>query len=397
MDYKLSILTGNKKNQLIAAGNPVELKPVDIRSYESDNISISEEIQSSYKEKNLSGHDIFNVIGNALAIEDIHQGDLVLGKLLNSEEKTQIKSGDVLIFRINHESERYKNFPNIPDFKLRKFRTFISFSNEENDNETIIAQVAPIMSEIQQPHIKEKFIKKLDEAKKVLKGESLLLLSVNYLNEDIDFSFHTLADLYARVDYIAKIEKNGEHNEIKELISVNENKDEHLKKALQYLASHKINQYFCSTKESFRKEALINIFTHAQSQIRGAFNRLSDITNDNELMFKLSEFLRKGGKVDLIVYNNDQWTFEQFILHYNLTNLETLISIKQTPQGAQFARNDNGIKNGITFCLGDEDMYVLRPNINAPFVECNFNNSDFYNIISPIFEQQMQTLPNIGL
>lgn len=302
-----------------------------------------------------------------------------------------------MIFRINHESERYKNFPNIPDFKLRKFRTFISFSNEENDNETIIAQVAPIMSEIQQPHIKEKFIKKLDEAKKVLKGESLLLLSVNYLNEDIDFSFHTLADLYARVDYIAKIEKNGEHNEIKELISVNENKDEHLKKALQYLASHKINQYFCSTKESFRKEALINIFTHAQSQIRGAFNRLSDITNDNELMFKLSEFLRKGGKVDLIVYNNDQWTFEQFILHYNLTNLETLISIKQTPQGAQFARNDNGIKNGITFCLGDEDMYVLRPNINAPFVECNFNNSDFYNIISPIFEQQMQTLPNIGL
>lgn len=397
MDYKLSILTGNKKNQLIAAGNPVELKPVDIRSYESDNISISEEIQSSYKEKNLSGYDIFNVIGNALAIEDIHQGDLVFGKILNAEEKTQIKSEDVLIFRINHESERYKNFPNIPDFKLRKFRTFISFSNEENDNETIIAQVAPIMSEIQQPHIKEKFIKKLDEAKKVLKGESLLLLSVNYLNEDIDFSFHTLADLYARVDYIAKIEKNGEHNEIKELISVNENKDEHLKKALQYLASHKINQYFCSTKESFRKEALINIFTHAQSQIRGAFNRLSDITNDNELMFKLSEFLRKGGKVDLIVYNNDQWTFEQFILHYNLTNLETLISIKQTPQGAQFARNDNGIKNGITFCLGDEDMYVLRPNINAPFVECNFNNSDFYNIISPIFEQQMQTLPNIGL
>lgn len=87
MDYKLSILTGNKKNQLIAAGNPVELKPVDIRSYESDNISISEEIQSSYKEKNLSGYDIFNVIGNALAIEDIHQGDLVLGKILNAEEK----------------------------------------------------------------------------------------------------------------------------------------------------------------------------------------------------------------------------------------------------------------------------------------------------------------------
>lgn len=397
MDYKLSILTGNKKTQLIAAGNPVELKPVDIRSYESDNISISEEIQSSYKEKNLSGYDIFNVLGNALAIEDIQQGDLILGKILNAEERTQIKSEDVLIFRINHKSERYKNFPNIPDFKLRKFRTFISFSNEENDNETIIAQVVPIMSEIQQPHIKEKFIKKLDEAKKVLKDESLLLLSVNYLNEDIDFSFHILADLYARVDYIAKIEKNGEHNEIKELISVNENKDEHLKKALQYLASHKINQYFCSTKEFFRKEALINIFTHAQSQIRGAFNRLSDITNDNELMFKLSEFLRKGGKVDLIVYNNDQWTFKQFISHYNLTNLETHISIKQTPQGAQFVRNDNGIKNGITFCLGDEDMYVLRPNINAPFVECNFNNRDFYNIISPIFEQQMQTLPNIGL
>ena len=78
-------------------------------------------------------------------------------------------------------------------FPAWKFRTFISFSNEENDNETIIAQVTPVMSEIQQPHIREKFIKKLDEAKKVLKDESLLLLSVNYLNEDIDFSFHSLA------------------------------------------------------------------------------------------------------------------------------------------------------------------------------------------------------------
>lgn len=76
-----------------------------------------------------------------------------------------------MIFRINHESERYKNFPNIPDFKLRKFRTFISFSNEENDNETIIAQVAPIMSEIQQPHIKEKFIKNWMKPKRFLRGK----------------------------------------------------------------------------------------------------------------------------------------------------------------------------------------------------------------------------------
>lgn len=397
MDYKLSILTGKKKIQLIIAGNPVELKQANIYPNETDDLSISEEIQSFYKEKNLSDYDIFNVQGNALAIEDIHQGDLIFSKILNAEERTQIKSGDVLVFHVNHKSERYKNFSNIPDFKLRKFRTFISFSNEENDNETIIAQVSPVMSEIQQPHIREKFIKKLDEAKKVLKDESLLLLSVNYLNEDIDFSFHSLADLYARVDYIAKIEKNGENNEIKEVISVNENKGEHLKKALQYLANRKINQYFCSTKESFRKEALMNLFTHAQTHIRGAFNHLSDITNDNELMFKLCEFLRKGGKVDLIVYNSDQWTLEQFVAHYNLGDWAARISIKQTPQGAQFARNDNGIKSGITFCLGDEDMYVLRPNMNAPFVECNFNNRDFYDMISPIFGQQMLTLPNIGI
>ena len=73
------------------------------------------------------------------------------------------------------------------------------------------------------------------------------------------------------------------------------------------------------------------------------------------------------------------------------------ISIKQTPQGGQFARNDNGIRNGITFCIGDENMYVLRPNINASFVECNFNNREFYNMIGSIFDQQMQILPNIRL
>lgn len=88
---------------------------------------------------------------------------------------------------------------------------------------------------------------------------------------------------------------------------------------------------------------------------------------------------------------------DRFITFYTLTEEEARISIKQTPQGGQFARNDNGIRSGITFCIGDENMYVLRPNINASFVECNFNNSEFYNMIGSIFDQQMQILPNIGL
>lgn len=392
---KLSTLTGDKEIKLVIAGNPAEMKQIDKYLHSSENILTSEEIQSVYKEKKLGDYDIFSVLGTSLVIEEIHHGDLVFGKKLNPEEKTQIKSEDVVIFHINHESERYKDLPNIPDFKLRKFRTFISL---ENDNEVIIAQIIPIMSELQQPHIKEIFIRKLDEAKKVLKNESLLLLSVNYLNKDIDFSFHCLSELYAKIEYVAKIKEDNENFIIQNITSIDENKEENLKKALQYLANRKINQYFCSTKESFRKEALLNIFTHAQKKIRGAFNQLSDITNDKELMHQLYTFLKKGGEVNFIVYNNTEWTLDRFIASYTLTEEEKAhISIKQTPQGGQFARNDNGIRNGITFCIGDENMYVLRPNINASFVECNFNNREFYNMIGSIFDQQMQILPNIRL
>ena len=392
---KLSTLTGDKEIKLVIAGNPAEMKQIDKYLHSSENILTSEEIQSVYKEKKLGDYDIFSVLGTSLVIEEIHHGDLVFGKKLNPEEKTQIKSEDVVIFHINHESERYKDLPNIPDFKLRKFRTFISL---ENDNEVIIAQIIPIMSELQQPHIKEIFIRKLDEAKKVLKNESLLLLSVNYLNKDIDFSFYCLSELYAKIEYVAKIKEDNENFIIQNITSIDENKEENLKKALQYLANRKINQYFCSTKESFRKEALLNIFTHAQKKIRGAFNQLSDITNDKELMHQLYTFLKKGGEVNFIVYNNTEWTLDRFIASYTLTEEEKArISIKQTPQGGQFARNDNGIRNGITFCIGDENMYVLRPNINASFVECNFNNREFYNMIGSIFDQQMQILPNIRL
>ena len=113
---------------------------------------------------------------------------------------------------------------------------------------------------------------------------------------------------------------------------------------------------------------------------------------------RLYTFLKKGGEVNFIVYNNTEWTLDRFIASYTLTEEEKArISIKQTPQGGQFARNDNGIRNGITFCIGDENMYVLRPNINASFVECNFNNREFYNMIGSIFDQQMQILPNIRL
>lgn len=160
---KLSTLIGDKEIKLVIAGNPAEMKQIDKYLHSSENILTSEEIQSVYKEKKLGDYDIFSVLGTSLVIEEIHHGDLVFGKKLNPEEKTQIKSEDVVIFHINHESERYKDLPNIPDFKLRKFRTFISL---ENDNEVIIAQIIPIMSELQQPHIKEIFIRKLDEAKK---------------------------------------------------------------------------------------------------------------------------------------------------------------------------------------------------------------------------------------
>lgn len=395
MNNKLSILTGNKDIQLVIAGNPAEMKQVDKYPHDSENVFISENIQSAYKEKELQGYDIFSVLGTSLAIEEIHHGDLVFGKRLNPEEKTQIKSEDIVIFQINHESKRYKDLPNIPDFKLRKFRTFLSL---ENDNEVIIAQVVPIMSELQQPHVKDTFIKKLNEAKETLRNESLLLLSVNYLNEDIDFSFHCLSELYAKIEYVAKIEEDNKGFIIQNITSVDENKEENLKRALQYLANRRINQYFCSTKESFRKEALLNIFTHAQTKIRGAFNQLSDITKDDELIHQLSIFLKKGGEVNFIVYyNNHEWTLDKFIKTYKLTDESARINIKQTPPGAQFVKNENGTRNGITFCIGDEDMYVLRPNINASFVECNFNNREFYNMIGPIFDQQIRILPTIGL
>lgn len=100
---KLSTLIGDKEIKLVIAGNPAEMKQIDKYLHSSENILTSEEIQSVYKEKKLGDYDIFSVLGTSLVIEEIHHGDLVFGKKLNPEEKTQIKSEDVVIFHINHE------------------------------------------------------------------------------------------------------------------------------------------------------------------------------------------------------------------------------------------------------------------------------------------------------
>ena len=91
MNNKLSILAGNKEIKLVIAGNPAEMKQVDIYPHSSENIFTSEDIQSVYKERQLANYDIFSVVGTSLVIEEIHHGDLVFGKRLNPEEKTQIK------------------------------------------------------------------------------------------------------------------------------------------------------------------------------------------------------------------------------------------------------------------------------------------------------------------
>lgn len=64
----------------------------------------------------------------------------------------------------------------------------------------------------------------------MLKNESLLLLSVNYLNKDIDFSFHCLSELYAKIEYVAKIKEDNENFIIQNITSIDENKEENLKK-----------------------------------------------------------------------------------------------------------------------------------------------------------------------
>ena len=370
----------------VAAGSPGEVRLVN----EGDRIHIPETIPGT-DNVDMSNLEAFHVVGNSMSLENIRKGDILFGKKLGQHEKTQIKNGDLVVFKVDPVLYK-KHYPDVSikvDFKLRKFCDYINLSL---DDETILAKVSSVIHEVELKKCRDHFFKKLARARQDFENETLILLSVTYLESEnrLDFSLHPLKDLFAKIEYIAELQKSGETLIVANILPVASTTEQRTTKAIDYLVENKINRFITGSKESFRIKVLAKIITEAQSNIRGSFNDIDDIFGNSDLLDSLITFFAKEGYAKILIYNKPDGDLDNILKKYDLLDYKHLLSIK-TSNGVKFTRD--GI--GITFCVGDDSMYVLRPNATKPLVECNFNNTISSKDLIDLFDGHFTEQENI--
>ena len=371
----------------VAAGDPGQ---VDLLSSNNMYRVIFTDKCKDELEKQSEEYILFKVEGNSMAIENIHKGDFLLAKELSLQEKTQIKKNDILIFKVDKVlfQKHYPEKVNPIDYKLRKFCDYINLSLTDD---TILANVRSVIYEINQPKYKDKFLKKLARARNDFKDESLILLSVTYLNNSIDFSLHPLKDLFAKTEYLCNIKNSDNTFVCDQATSISSNTNQRLFSAIKYLAENKIDRYISGVTTEFRDNVLKAILTSTQSKIRGAFAEFSDIFN-NEQIGLIRNILSKGVNLEIVIYNElneDNILF----LHNNLLDYTQQIVIKASGLDKKFLKDGEAI----SFCIGDDSMYILRPDIEQSLVESNFKDNELCEKLTTLFDTNFASLETISL
>lgn len=148
------------------------------------------------------GKDTFMVVGESMAPEGIHTGDLLF---VSSYESRDLKNGDLVVLRIDvQRMERLFGAEMDLGYKLRKFLMIVDMTKDWNDS---FEGVKDVDEESRfMPEAADCFKKKYEKAIKEIGRCSEALLSVTYTEKGRDYSFHCVKDLYAKVDKVYRKE-----------------------------------------------------------------------------------------------------------------------------------------------------------------------------------------------
>ncbi len=126
---------------------------------------------------------LLDVIGESMAPENIHTGDILISHFITSNEELQY--GDYIILHTSDHSQLDK-----PSLKLRKFLCVIDITK---DIETLWAQVTQKDKGSRGTDLKKLFEEKLKKAQDRLSDEQKkgAILSITYTEKGREYSFHS--------------------------------------------------------------------------------------------------------------------------------------------------------------------------------------------------------------
>ena len=106
----------------------------------------------------------------------------------------------------------------------------------------------------------------------------------------------------------------------------------------------------------------------------------------------IRNILSKGVNLEIVIYNElneDNILF----LQNNLLDYTQQIVIKASGLDKKFLKDGEAI----SFCIGDDSMYILRPDIEQSLVESNFKDNELCEKLTTLFDTNFASLETISL
>lgn len=181
----------------------------------SQDISNKEFTEETLELINVHDGDMFIVIGESMAPEFIHTGNILLVEACDSFE---LSYGDFVILEVDGKQQNFLskvltgncNF----GYKLRKFISVLDISSDA-DSLFEKSCMIDIETNFDKEQNKAVFFDKLVKARARIPKEEYakVLLSVTYTETGRDFSFHASRDLCAKVTHVLCKNKEGKYVE----------------------------------------------------------------------------------------------------------------------------------------------------------------------------------------
>lgn len=148
------------------------------------------------------------------------------------------------------------------------------------------------------------------------------------------------------------------------------------KKFVSTLATAHSNRVFLNSDKEHALIVLIELFKNANFKLRiFAGSLCHHVGNTSEYVEALSDFIERGGSVDILLnnFNVDEAKRSNLFkrLAYYASELKP-ISVKTTSVKPYLANDAE--KKPIHFTIGDEISYRIETNTEERTAECNFNN-----------------------
>ena len=148
---------------------------------------------------------------------------------------------------------------------------------------------------------------------------------------------------------------------------------------ISYLRKNRINKHFLNSDSDKRKTVYLELLKNAKSHLRFFAGNLSDeITNSEEFVEGISDFIENKGKLEIILNKFDESVARNSNLYKRLAFYASRgynISVMKTPIEVTIKLNEKDTP--VNFAVSDTNAYRLEVDVDKRNALCNMNDEEF--------------------